>query len=135
VSPGRITWQEKLRRRFGWPKKGVSTRIARLTGFPQRSVHNWLADDVTPQGESAVLAQLARKLRVPRSWLEDGKPGDPPEIPQEFPEDLIEAVDRSAMPDRIKVLIYALGDRDAREWLADAYERLYLPNRRRGTGS
>ena len=58
-----------------------------------------------------------------------------PVIPDSLSSTWIEMVDRTNLPPRIKQLAYALADPAAAEWLADAYERLYLPNRKSRGGA
>lgn len=130
VAGAKIIWQEKVRRRIGWPKKGVCARFARGIKEPSRTVYGWLRWDRSPHDEDAVLQKAALYLKVPRSWLSDGKEGDPPQIDPAVSAEWVQVIDRTSLPPRIKRLAYALADRAAAEWLADAYERLYLPARK-----
>lgn len=127
----RVSWQDKVAARIGHPKKrGAVPALAKKIHRASRTVRNWLEDQRSPHGEAEIIHDVAIALRVPESWLRDGAPGDPPFIPPAVTADWIMVVDRASLPTRIKNLAYALSDRDAAEWLADAYERLYLPTRR-----
>jgi hypothetical protein len=131
-------WQAKVRARIGWPKKGCVVKLVRdvkrETGrvISSRTAYGWLRWDRSPHDEAAILDDIAAALRVPVSWLKDGKAGDPPHVPAGVGADWIQLVDRAGFPPRIKQLAYALADFESAMWLADAYERLYLPTRRRG---
>lgn len=129
----RITWQKKVLERIGHPRRGAIPNLARRLHRSSRTVRNWLEDARSPHNEADIISEIAIALRVPESWLRNGLPGDPPHIPETASADWIRFVDRSALPSRIKPLAYALADRHAAEWLADAYEKLYLPTRKPST--
>lgn len=94
MSTAEITWQEKVRRLIGYPdKRGAVPELARLLEEPLRSVRNWIEDDRTPHDVLDLIPRLARKLRVPASWLQDRKEGPPPSIPAAVSGDWIQLVD------------------------------------------
>lgn len=109
--------------------------VRKATGrtLASQTVYGWLRWDRSPHDEAAILDDLATTLRVPASWLRDGKPGDPPHVPAAVGRDWIQFVDQASLPPDIRQLAYALVDPEAARWLAHAYEHLYLPTRRSGS--
>lgn len=128
----KITWQEKVRRLIGWPKKGACVDLARRIGEPSRTVYGWLRWNRSPRNESDVLRSLARALRVPQAWLEDGAGGDPPLIGKGATQALLDSVAASEAPEDFKQVVYALTDADACAFLAEqlrVYRRTVDPKR------
>lgn len=130
----RITWLAKAAKLCGWPRKGAATALATRIGEKPRTVYGWFDKGHVPQNEREVLRKIAEAYAqqgVTVEWLDNGRDDEPPHVGPGVTAAFLRAVEESGLPTRAKRVLMAMTDPDVAEWIADAYERLYVPQRRR----